>query len=242
MSRIAFTDAIRDALRIEMLRDPDVFVAGEDMAKMGGAFGASKNLLSEFGPSRVLDTPISETAIVGLGVGAAAAGMRPCVELMYCDFIGVCLDEIMNQAAKMRYMFGGKAKVPMVLKMSCGAGVRGAAHHSQSLEAILAHVPGLKVVMPSNCADAKGLLASAIRDDNPVMYLEHKVLYNSKGECPDGEYLVPIGKANICQGGSDVTIIAWGAHGAKGNEGGKAAGGKEHQRGGHRYPHHRSAG
>ncbi len=210
MSKITYAEAIRDALRIEMKRDKGIFIAGEDVGKFGGTFGACKNLLQEFGPERVLNMPISETVIIGLGVGAAAVGMRPCVEIMYCDFIGICLDEIMNQASKMRYMFGGKAKIPMVLRTSYGAGVRGAAQHSQSLEAILAHVPGLKVVMPSNCADVKGLLASSIRDDNPVMFLEHKVLYSLKEVCPEGEYLVPLGKANICLSGNDVTIVTWG--------------------------------
>jgi pyruvate/2-oxoglutarate/acetoin dehydrogenase E1 component len=208
MREITYAEAVREAQAIEMRRDPDVFIAGEDIGKLGGSFGATKDLWKEFGP-RVFDTPISETGIMGLAVGSAAAGLRPCVELMYVDFIGVCLDEIMNQAAKMRYMFGGKAKVPLVMRTCCGAGVRGAAHHSQSLEAILTHVPGLKVIMPSNPADAKGLLISAIRDDNPVMFLEHKVLYSVKGECPEGEYTVPIGKAAIAREGRDVTIVAW---------------------------------
>ncbi len=208
MRQLTYAEALREAIAIEMRRDPRVFVAGEDVARMS-TFGPTKNLLKEFGKERVFDAPISETGIMGLAVGSATIGLRPCIEIMYVDFIGVCLDEIMNQAAKMRYMFGGEAKVPMVMRTCCGAGVRGAAQHSQSLEAILAHVPGLKVVMPSNPADAKGLLISSIRDDNPVMLLEHKVLYSSKGNCPEGEYTVPLGKAAIAKEGSDVTIIAW---------------------------------
>jgi len=209
MRQLTYAEALVETQIQEMKRDPNVFVAGEDIAKLGGSFGATRGLLEVFGPERVLDTPISETAIMGLAVGSAAAGLRPCIELMYVDFIGVCLDEIMNQAAKMRYMFGGKAKVPMVMRTCCGGGVSGAAHHSQSLESILAHIPGLKVVMPSTPADAKGLLASSIRDDNPVMFLEHKALYSMKGDCPEGEYLVPLGKAAVVKEGSDVTIVAW---------------------------------
>lgn len=211
MRQISYAEAVREAQAFELRHDPDVFVAGEDIAKLGGSFGATKDLLKEFGPDRVMDTPISETAIMGLAVGAALVGLRPCIEIMYVDFIGVCLDEIMNQAAKMRYMFGGKAKVPMVMRACCGAGVRGAAQHSQSLEAILTHIPGLKVVMPSNPADAKGLLISAIRDNNPVMFLEHKALYSKKGDCPEEEYTMPIGKAAVVKKGSDVTIVAWSA-------------------------------
>lgn len=209
MRQITYAEALVETQSQEMHRDSTVFVAGEDIAKLGGSFGATKGLLEEFGPKRVYDTPISETAIMGLAVGSATAGLRPCVELMYVDFIGVALDEIMNQAAKMRYMFGGKAKVPLVMRTCCGGGVSGAAHHSQSLESILAHIPGLKVVMPSNPADAKGLLTSSIRDDNPVMFLEHKALYSIKGDCPEGEYVVPLGKAAVAREGSDVTIVAW---------------------------------
>jgi pyruvate dehydrogenase E1 component beta subunit len=208
MRQLTYAEALREAIAMEMHSDKRVFVAGEDVARMS-TFGPTKDLLKEFGKERVFDTPISETGIMGLAVGSAAAGLRPCIEIMYVDFIGVCLDEIMNQAAKMRYMFGGKAKVPMVMRACCGAGVRGAAQHSQSLEAILAHVPGLKVVMPSNPADAKGLLISSIRDDNPVMFLEHKVLYSIKGDCPEGEYTVPLGKAAIAKEGKDVTIVTW---------------------------------
>ncbi len=207
MRQISFAEAVSEALKIEMRRDPSVFVAGEDIRI--APFGSTKGLFEEFGADRVKDTPISETAIVGLGVGSAAAGMRPVVEIMYVDFFGVCLDEIANQAAKMRYMFGGKAKIPLVIRACCGAGVRGAAHHSQSMEAWVTHVPGLKVVMPSNSYDAKGLLISAIRDDNPVIFLEHKVLYSIKGECPEEEYTVPLGEAKVVRQGKDVTIVGW---------------------------------
>jgi pyruvate/2-oxoglutarate/acetoin dehydrogenase E1 component len=207
MRQLTYAEAISEAQAIELERDPDVFIAGEDIGI--APFGSTKGLLEKFGKDRVKVTPISETAIVGLGVGAAAAGLRPVVEIMYVDFFGVCLDEIANQAAKMRYMFGGKAKIPLVIRTSCGAGVRGAAHHSQSLEAWVTHVPGLKVVMPSNAYDAKGLLISAIRDDNPVIFLEHKVLYSQKSDCPEEEYTVPLGEAKVLKDGSDVTIIAW---------------------------------
>lgn len=209
MRQITMAEAIREAMILEMKRDSSIFIAGEDIAKLGGSFGATKGILEEFGPQRVMDTPISETAIMGLAVGSAVAGLRPCIEIMYVDFIGVCLDEIMNQAAKMRYMFGGKAKVPMVMRTCCGAGFGAAAHHSQSLESILTHIPGLKVVMPSNPEDAKGLLISSIRDDNPVMFLEHKALYGIKGDCPEGDYTVPLGKAAVVKEGKDVTIVAW---------------------------------
>jgi len=208
MRQITFAEALCEALKIEMRRDPNIFIAGEDIRM--APFGVTKGLLEEFGQDRVKDTPISETAIVGLGVGSAAAGMRPIVEIMYVDFFGVCLDEIANQAAKMRYMFGGKAKIPLVIRAACGAGVRGAAHHSQSLETWVTHVPGLKVVMPSNAYDAKGLLISSIRDDNPVIFLEHKVLYSIKDSCPEEGYIVPLGEAKITKSGKDVTIVAWG--------------------------------
>lgn len=207
MRQISFAEAIIDALRIEMRRDPGVFVAGEDVVM--ACFGATKGLSEEFGCDRVKDTPISETAIAGLGVGSAAAGMRPVVEIMYVDFFGVCLDEIANQAAKMHYMFGGTAIMPLVIRACCGAGVRGAGQHSQSMEAWVTHVPGLKVVMPSNPYDAKGLLISAIRDDNPVIFLEHKVLYSIKGDCPEEEYTIPLGQAKVTRSGKDVTIVGW---------------------------------
>ncbi|MHB1407678.1 MAG: alpha-ketoacid dehydrogenase subunit beta, partial [Desulfitobacteriaceae bacterium] len=169
MSEMTYSQAINEALREEMRRDQKVFVMGEDVGIFGGCFGVTTGMIDEFGPERVLDTPISETAIMGSAVGAAAAGLRPVPEIMFMDFLAVCLDELVNQAAKMRYMFGGKAKVPLTLRTVLGAGLGAAAQHSQSLEAWICHVPGLKVVMPSTAADAKGLLKSAIRDDNPVV-------------------------------------------------------------------------
>jgi len=168
-------------------------------------------LLDEFGPRRIRDTPLSETAIVGHAVGAAAAGLRPVAEIMFDDFLAIVLDELGNQAAKARYMFGGKVKIPMVLRASCGAGIRAAAQHSQSLEAWCAHVPGLKTVAPSTPADAKGLIIAAIRDDNPVVFLEHKILLGVTGEVPEGEYLVPLGTADIKREGGDVTLVTWSA-------------------------------
>ena len=208
MATMTFADALNDAHRIEMRRDPNVFVVGEDVGIYGGIFGVTKGLLEEFGEMRVRDTPITESAFVGCAVGAAAAGLRPVAELMFVDFIGVCLDQLYNQGAKMRYMFGGKARIPMVLRASCGAGIGAAAQHSQCLEAWFMHVPGLKVVMPSTPADAKGLLISAIRDDNPVVFLEHKLLYATEGEVPEGEYTVPLGKADVKRKGEDVTVVA----------------------------------
>jgi len=209
MRQITYRDAIREAIEFEMRRDPRVFLAGEDAGRMGGANFVTKPSFAEFGKDRIKDTPISETAIIGLGVGAAVTGLRPVVEITFMDFLGVCMDEVANQAAKMRYMFGGKAKIPLVIRTVNGAGNRTAAQHSQSLEAWLTHIPGLKVVMPSTPANAKGLFLSSIRDDNPIIFVENRMLYNKKGDCPEGEYLVPLGKANIMKEGSDVTIISW---------------------------------
>jgi len=200
--------AINHALALEMERDPSVFLIGEDVSI--GIIGVTAGLQARFGKKRVLDTPISESAIVGAAVGAAAAGLRPVAELMFVDFIGVAMDQLFNQAAKMRYMFGGKARIPMVLRAACGAGMGAAAQHSQSLEAWFMHVPGLKVVMPSTPYDAKGLLVSAIRDDNPVVFLENKLLYFSMGEVPEESYTIPIGKADIKREGKDVTVVATG--------------------------------
>lgn len=208
MPEMTYSQAINEALREEMRRDEKVFVMGEDVGIFGGCFGVTTGMIDEFGPERVLDTPISETAIMGSAVGAAAAGLRPVPEIMFMDFLAVCLDELVNQAAKMRYMFGGKAKVPLTLRTVLGAGLGAAAQHSQSLEAWICHVPGLKVVMPSTAADAKGLLKSAIRDDNPVVFLEHKMMYAMSGEVPDGNYTIPLGKAEIKRAGKDVTIVA----------------------------------
>jgi pyruvate/2-oxoglutarate/acetoin dehydrogenase E1 component len=208
MKKMTYAEAIRDGLRVEMQRDANVYIAGEDVGKFGGCFGVTAGLFDEF-PGRVLDTPISETAIVGHAVGAAAAGLRPIVEIMFIDFMGVCMDELFNQAAKMRYMFGGKAKVPMVVRTPCGGGMTASAQHSQCIEAWFTHIPGIKTIMPSTPADAKGLMAAAIRDDNPVMYIEHKQLLGMSGEVPEGEYIIPLGKADIKRAGSDVTIVAW---------------------------------
>ena len=208
MKKMTYAEAIRDGIRVEMKRDPAVYLCGEDVGKFGGCFGVTAGLVDEF-PGRVVDTPISETAIIGSSVGAAAAGLRPIAEIMFVDFMGVCMDELFNQAVKMRYMFGGKAKVPLVVKTIAGAGVAAAAQHSQSMEAWFTHIPGLKTVMPSTPADAKGLMASAIRDNNPVLLIEHKQLLGVSGDVPEDEYLVPLGKASIMRQGTDVTIVAW---------------------------------
>lgn len=209
MRQLAYREALREALREEMLRDPRVFIMGEEVGLYGGAYAVTKGLIDEFGPDRVRDTPISEEAIVGAGVGAAMTGTRPVVELMYIDFAPLAMDAIVNQMAKIRYMFGGRAKVPMVLRTQGGTGRSSAAQHSQSLEAWFMHVPGLRVVMPATPADAKGLLKTAIRSDDPVIFIEHKALYATKGEVPEGEYLVPFGKLNKVREGRDITIITY---------------------------------
>lgn len=198
MRRISFSEATQEAMREEMARDERVFLMGEDIARQGGIFGQFKGLAEEFGRERVRDTPISETAIIGGGVGAALAGMRPVVDMHFADFITVPMDDIVNQMAKARYMFGGQCSVPLVLRAPDGMTRSGAAQHSQSFESWFMHVPGIKVVIPSNPADAKGLLKAAIRSDDPVLYFEHKLLFPIKGEVPVGEdILVPIGKANV---------------------------------------------
>jgi len=193
-----------------MRRDENVFMMGEDIAEYCGAFGVSRGMLEEFGKERIMNTPIAEQSYVGAAIGAAMAGMRPIVELMFSDFITVCFDELVNEAPKMRFMFGGKVKVPMVMRTAAGAGTGAAAQHSQSLEAVLAHFPGLKVVIPSTPYDAKGLLKSAIRDDNPVMFLEQKTLYRKKGMVPEEEYTIPLGVADIKREGTDCTIVTYG--------------------------------
>ncbi|ACP37642.1 alpha-ketoacid dehydrogenase subunit beta [Saccharolobus islandicus] len=207
MRQITFTEAITEALRQEMERDPSVILIGEDIGVYGGAFGVTKGLVEKFGSDRVIDTPISEAGFIGAAVGAALAGLRPVVELMFVDFFGVAMDQIYNQMAKLRYMSGGQLKVPLTLRAPIGAGISAAAQHSQTLYSIFAHVPGLKVVVPSTPHDAKGLLISSIHDDNPVVFLEHKVLYGIKGEVPEEEYTIPLGKADIKREGSDITII-----------------------------------
>jgi pyruvate dehydrogenase E1 component beta subunit len=208
MREITYAEAIREALREEMLKDETVFVIGEDVAVHGGDFGVTKGLLEEFGEKRVRDTPISETAIVGLSLGAATVGMRPVAEIMFSDFLGVCMDQILNQAAKMRYMSGGQVRTPIVIRTAFGAGISAGPQHSQSPEAIFMHIPGLQVAIPSNPYDAKGLLKTSIRNDNPVMFFEHKLLYSLKGPVPKEEFYVPFGKAAIRRSGKDVTIFA----------------------------------
>jgi len=204
-----YNEALGEALRLEMERDDRVIVLGEDIAEHGGAFQVTAGLLDKFGPTRIRQTPISELGIVGAAVGAALTGLRPVVELMYVDFSGLAMDQLVNQAAQNRFMFGGQARVPMVMRTQGGSGRGNAAQHSKSLEAWFAHVAGLKVVMPSTPADAKGLLTSAIRDDDPVIFLEHKLLYRTKGHVPTGEYLVPLGKADVKRAGTDLTIVTW---------------------------------
>jgi len=207
MRPIIYLMALNEALQQEMERDPTVFVTGEDVGQHP-PMGVTLGLLQRFGPQRVVDTPISESAILGLAVGAAAAGLRPVVEIMFLDFLFVAFDQVINQMAKMRYMFGGKAKLPIVVRCPCGGGYGMAAQHSQSLEAMLCHIPGLKVVMPATPYDAKGLLTAAIRDDNPVFCLEHKKCYTLPGDVPQEQYEVPLGVAEVKRPGSDVTIVA----------------------------------
>ena len=208
MRRITFAQAVREALAEEMRRDGDVFLMGEDIGVYGGAFGVTAGLLTEFGPERVRDTTITEAAIAGAATGAAVAGMRPVAEIMFADFITISMDAIVNQAAKLHYMFG--TSVPLVVRAACSSGTGAACQHSQSLEAWFCHVPGIKVVMPSTPYDAKGLLKAAIRDDNPVIFFETKRLYDTAGEVPEDEYVLPLGKADIKRAGSDVTLVCYG--------------------------------
>ena len=205
---ITFAQAIKEALAEEMRSDPRVFIIGEDVAEAGTVFKVLSGLVTEFGPERVIDSPISEAGIAGMGVGAAMTGMRPVVDIMFGDFITLTMDQIVNQAAKIHYMSGGKFKVPMVLRTTLGATRRSAAQHSQSLHAWLSHVPGLKVVLPSTPYDAKGLLKTAIRDDNPVVFFEDKLMYQEKGLVPENEYTIPFGVADIKRSGTDITIVA----------------------------------
>jgi len=208
MPEITYAEAVRAALREEMIRDERVFLFGEDIGRYGGAFGVTFGLLNEFGEQRVKETPISEAAIVGAATGAALVGMRPVAEIMFMDFILLAMEQLVNQAAKVRFMFGGKVTVPMVIRMTGGSGTGAAAQHSQSLESLLIHIPGIKVVNPSTPYDAKGLLISSIRDPNPVCFVEHKQLYKTKGEVPEGEYTIPIGVADVKRKGSDITVVA----------------------------------
>lgn len=209
MSIMMYRDALRAALHEEMARDPRVFVVGEEVGRYGGAYAVTKGLYEEFGAERLVDAPISEASTVGLGVGAAITGLRPVVELMYVDFVGLAMDQIANQMAKVRYMTGGQVTVPMVLRTQGGTGRSAGAQHSQSLESWLAHVPGLRVVMPATPADAKGLLKTAIRSDDPVVFIEHKALYAMKGEVPEGEHLVPFGQASTVRPGKDLTVVTY---------------------------------
>jgi pyruvate dehydrogenase E1 component beta subunit len=221
MSKKSFRTAITEAIRHEMERDPTVIFFGEDIVggfggsankrgASGGIMGTTVGLYEQFGESRIFDTPISESAIMGAAAGAALTGLRPIAELMFADFLGVCFDQIFNQAAKFRYMFGGNARTPMVIRMMTGAGFGAAAQHSQALWPIFTHIPGLKVVLPSNPYDAKGLLIQAIRDDDPVIFMEHKVMYDDEAEVPDEAYVIPFGEANVTRAGDDVTVVAFG--------------------------------
>jgi pyruvate/2-oxoglutarate/acetoin dehydrogenase E1 component len=219
MAKKSFREALNEAMRQEMARDPRVVLIGEDVAggqggsadefkPPGGVLGVTRGLYEQFGSTRVIDTPITESAIIGMAAGAAMTGLRPIAELMFADFLGVCFDQLYNQAAKFRYMFGGRATTPLVVRSMIGAGLSAAAQHSQSPHAIFTHVPGLKVVIPSNAYDAKGLLIQAIRDDDPVIFLEHKMLYDLTDEVPDEPYAIPFGEANFTREGNDVTIVA----------------------------------
>ncbi len=209
MPEIYYSHALREAMAEEMRRDPNVFLLGEDIAGYGGAFKVTQGLVEEFGPERVRNTPISENTIVGVGVGAAVCGMKPIVDIMFQDFLTLAMDQLVNHAAKFYYMYGNQASVPLVVRTPAGGGRNYGPTHSQSLEAWLIHVPGLKVVAPAFASDAKGLLKSAIRDPNPVVFVESKLLYGTRGEVPDGEYLVPLGEAKIVREGSDVSLVAY---------------------------------
>jgi pyruvate dehydrogenase E1 component beta subunit len=210
MREITYAQAIKEAMSEEMRRDENVFLMGEDVGVYGGAFGVSVGMVDEFGEERIRDTPISEAAIVGSAAGAAVTGMRPIAEIQFSDFITIGMDQLVNQAAKIRYMFGGRAKVPMVLRAPGGSGTGAAAQHSQSIEAWLCHVPGLKVVIPSTPYDAKGLLTASIRDDNPVVFLEQKLLYRKKGPVPEEGYEISLGQADTKREGRDLTIVTYG--------------------------------
>jgi acetoin:2,6-dichlorophenolindophenol oxidoreductase subunit beta len=220
MAKKSYRMAINEALRTEMRRNPDIVVLGEDVAGgqgasgeqgvVGSVFGVLGGLYKEFGPTRVIDTPISESAIVGAAAGAALTGLRPVAEIMFVDFVGVCFDQIYNQAAKFRYMFGGKAKTPMIIRTTIGAGFRAGAQHSQSLHPLFTMVPGLKVVMPSNAYDAKGLMIESLRGDDPVIFMEAKTLYDSEAEVPDEAYRIPFGEANVVRDGKGVTLVGFG--------------------------------
>ena len=208
MREITYQEAVREAMSQIMKNDERVFLMGEDIGVYGGAFGVTRGMIEEFGPDRIRNTPISEAAIAGTSVGSALTGMRPIMELQFSDFVTIAMDQLVNQAAKIRYMYGGRASVPMVVRAPGGCGTGAAAQHSQSLEAWVAHVPGLKVVQPSTAYDAKGLLKAAVDDDNPVIFYEHKLLYGTKSEVPEELYTIPLGVADIKRKGTDVTVIA----------------------------------
>lgn len=207
---ISYVAAFIEAVRLEMEADPDVFIAGEDVGAHGGVFHTFDGIQRQFGERRAVDTPISEQAIIGLGIGAAVTGLRPVVDLMFMDFALVAADQIVNQAAKLKYMFGGNAKLPLTITTTGGAGLSAAAQHSQSLEAMFCHIPGLMIVYPSNAYDVKGLMAACIREDNPTLIVLHKKMLGQKGVVPEGRYQLPLGVANIARQGSDVTVVSWG--------------------------------
>ena len=209
MAELMYREALNLALFEEMRRDPLVFTMGEGIAERGGSYKVTEGLFNEFGPERVMDTPISEASFTGCGVGAALVGTRPVVEILFVDFTGLVMDQIINQAAKYEFMSGGQGKVPMVLRTQGGAGNGLAGQHSQSLEALFYHIPGLKVVMPATPYDAKGLLKASIRDDNPTIFIEHKLLYMTKGEVPEDDYIVPLGQADIKRAGNDITLVTY---------------------------------
>lgn len=209
MREISYSQALAEGLREEMLRDPSMFLAGEDVGVYGGDFGITRGLQKEFGKKRCFDTPITESLLAGLGVGSAAMGLRPVIEFMFIDFMTCAMDQIVNQAAKMRFMFGGVLKLPLVFRTHFGAGFNAAAQHSQSLESWFVHTPGLYVVAPSTAYDVKGLIKSSVRNDNPVIFLEHIFLYDKKGEVPEEEYTIPIGQAKVRREGKDVTLIGY---------------------------------
>ncbi len=208
MREIRYVDALNKAIREEMIRDGNIFLIGEDIGPLGGTFGVYKDLFREFGEKRVRQTPISESAIIGTAVGAAMTGLRPIAEIMYIDFITTAMDQVINQAAKLSFMSGGNVQMPLVIRTQQGPGTREAAQHSQNLEAWFVHTPGLKVVMPSSPYDAKGLLKSSIRDNSPVIFIEHRLLYFKKGSVPEGEWLVPLGEAEVKKEGNDITVVA----------------------------------
>lgn len=208
MREITYTEAVREALSEAMREDQNVFIMGEDIGVYGGAFGVTRGMIEEFGPERIRHTPISESAIAGAAVGAAITGMRPVFELQFSDFITIALDQIVNQAAKIHYMYGGNVSIPLVMRTPGGSGTGAAAQHSQSLENWTAHIPGLIVIQPSTAYDAKGLLHSAIANNNPVMFYEHKLCYRTKGDVPEGKYMIPIGVADIKRQGKDISVVA----------------------------------